>query len=85
MGANGNMGAIYAGRFIAGLGVWQTVVMGPVYLAEIVSKDQGYTYLRISANSDSPLVVFVVSVYACLPDSCTSVSCWHISQTMAVR
>jgi MFS family permease len=35
MGANGNLGAIYAGRFVAGLGVGQTTVVGPVYLAEI--------------------------------------------------
>lgn len=32
-----NLPAIYAGRFIAGLGVGQTVVVGPVYLAEVVS------------------------------------------------
>ncbi|KAJ5987670.1 hypothetical protein N7522_011918 [Penicillium canescens] len=35
MGANGNLGVVYAGRFIAGLGVGQTVVVAPVYLAEI--------------------------------------------------
>ncbi|KAK3682070.1 major facilitator superfamily transporter quinate [Podospora appendiculata] len=35
MGAHGNLGAIYAGRFIAGLGVGQTPVVGPVYIAEI--------------------------------------------------
>jgi MFS family permease len=35
MGAKGNLSAIYAGRFIAGLGVGQTTVVGPVYLAEI--------------------------------------------------
>ncbi|KAH2157649.1 hypothetical protein KXW33_006701 [Aspergillus fumigatus] len=35
LGANGSLAAIYAGRFIAGLGVGQTVVVGPVYLAEI--------------------------------------------------
>ncbi|KAK9358208.1 general substrate transporter [Lipomyces starkeyi] len=35
MGANGKLGAIYAGRFIAGLGVGQTTVVAPVYLAEI--------------------------------------------------
>ncbi|KAJ5152573.1 uncharacterized protein N7482_009051 [Penicillium canariense] len=35
MGNNGNLGAVYAGRFIAGLGVGQTVVVAPVYLAEI--------------------------------------------------
>lgn len=37
MGNNGHLGAVYAGRLIAGLGVGQTVVVGPVYLAEIVS------------------------------------------------
>lgn len=35
MGANGSLGMIYAGRFIAGLGVGQTPVVGPVYIAEI--------------------------------------------------
>lgn len=37
MGNGGSLGAVYAGRFIAGLGVGQTVVVAPVYLAEIVS------------------------------------------------
>lgn len=36
MGNHGSLGAVYAGRFIAGLGVGQTVVVAPVYLAEIV-------------------------------------------------
>lgn len=35
MGNNGSLGAVYAGRFVAGLGVGQTVVVAPVYLAEI--------------------------------------------------
>lgn len=35
MGNNGNLGAVYAGRFVAGLGVGQTPVVAPVYLAEI--------------------------------------------------
>lgn len=43
MAADSNMGAIYAGGFVAGLDVEQAVVVGPVYLAEIVSKAQGYT------------------------------------------
>ncbi|CAG9936792.1 unnamed protein product [Clonostachys rosea f. rosea IK726] len=34
-GINGSLGAIYAGRFIAGLGVGQTPVVGPVYIAEV--------------------------------------------------
>ncbi|KAH7316942.1 quinate permease [Stachybotrys elegans] len=32
---NGHLGAVYAGRFIAGIGIGQTAVVGPVYLAEI--------------------------------------------------
>ncbi|KAL4932513.1 putative MFS quinate transporter [Aspergillus undulatus] len=35
MGHGGNLGMVYAGRLIAGLGVGATVVVGPVYLAEI--------------------------------------------------
>lgn len=35
MGNRGSMAAVYAGRFIAGVGVGETVVVGPVYLSEI--------------------------------------------------
>lgn len=35
MGNNGNMGAVYFGRFFAGIGIGETVVVGPVYLSEI--------------------------------------------------
>ncbi|KAI1171986.1 general substrate transporter [Nemania sp. FL0916] len=35
MGHGGSLGAVYAGRFVAGLGVGQTPVVGPVYIAEI--------------------------------------------------
>lgn len=35
MAAEGNLGMIYAGRFVAGLGVGMTPVVGPVYIAEI--------------------------------------------------
>lgn len=35
LGNNGNLGLVYAGRFIAGLGIGQTPVVGPVYIAEI--------------------------------------------------
>ncbi|KJZ79699.1 hypothetical protein HIM_01168 [Hirsutella minnesotensis 3608] len=34
-GSRSNLGGIYAGRFIAGIGVGMTPVVGPVYLAEI--------------------------------------------------
>jgi hypothetical protein len=39
MANKGNLGAVYAGRFVAGLGVGQTVVVAPIYLAEIVSSN----------------------------------------------
>eukprot|EP00906_Rhabdomonas_costata_P005269 RCo007909 len=35
LGSNGNLAMMYAGRFIAGLGIGQTTVVGPVYIAEI--------------------------------------------------
>lgn len=35
MGNGGSLAAVYAGRFVAGLGVGQTPVVGPVYIAEI--------------------------------------------------
>ncbi|KAK4506508.1 hypothetical protein PRZ48_000240 [Zasmidium cellare] len=33
-GANGSLGMVYAGRFIAGMGIGQSVLIGPIYLAE---------------------------------------------------
>jgi MFS family permease len=35
---NGRLGQVYAGRFIAGLGIGQTTVVAPVYLSEISPK-----------------------------------------------
>ncbi|GAB7363959.1 hypothetical protein MBLNU230_g4521t1 [Neophaeotheca triangularis] len=35
MGNNGSMAAVYFGRFLAGIGIGETVVVGPVYLSEI--------------------------------------------------
>lgn len=42
MGHNGSLGAVYAGRFIAGLGVGQTPVVAPVYLAEIGKSSKSF-------------------------------------------
>ncbi|KAK2055803.1 general substrate transporter [Colletotrichum caudatum] len=56
MGNNGHLGAVYAGRLIAGLGVGQTAVVAPVYLAEIAPASvrglctcvfSGFVYLGI--------------------------------------
>lgn len=35
MGNNGSMSAVYFGRFFTGIGIGETVVVGPVYLSEI--------------------------------------------------
>jgi MFS family permease len=35
MGNNGSLAAVNLGRFIAGIGIGETVVVGPVYLSEI--------------------------------------------------
>ncbi|KAL1901532.1 hypothetical protein Cpir12675_000401 [Ceratocystis pirilliformis] len=52
----GNLGMVYAGRFIAGIGVGQTTVVGPTYLAEVappairglcVTVFSGFVYLGI--------------------------------------
>ncbi|KAK1579163.1 general substrate transporter [Colletotrichum navitas] len=56
MGNNGSLGAVYAGRLIAGLGIGQTAVVAPVYLAEIAPASvrglctcvfSGFVYLGI--------------------------------------
>jgi MFS family permease len=36
--ANGRIGQVYAGRFIAGLGIGQTTVVAPTYLAEVAPR-----------------------------------------------
>lgn len=58
MGNSHSLGAVYAGRFIAGLGVGQTVVVGPVYLAEIVRTSLSW----LSRTIDQKLTVTVTSV-----------------------
>lgn len=35
MGNNGSLAVVYFGRFLAGVGIGQTVVVAPVYLSEI--------------------------------------------------
>lgn len=84
MGANGNLGAIYAGRFVAGLGVGQTVVVGPVYLAEIVSEAHS-SMKRSSAHHHRPPHQSVVSVPVCSLALSTSVSSLPTSPTMAAK
>lgn len=83
MGNSGSLGAVYAGRFIAGLGVGQTVVVGPVYLAEIVSSSLSNSYLTPTNKSNRLPPLSVASV----PVSSRALSIWvlssHISPTMA--
>jgi len=38
MANNGNLGLVYAGRFIAGIGIGETTVIAPVYIAEVAPR-----------------------------------------------
>ena len=63
----GRLGQVYAGRFIAGLGIGQTVVIAPVYISEVAPKSvrglctcvfSGSVYLGI-------MLAYFVSVLLC--------------------
>lgn len=83
MANGGSLGAVYAGRFVAGLGIGQTVVVAPVYLAEIVSLFTNY--LPSPSAKFYQLVTGSNSWYLHLQDS----SIWELSlrtlPTMAVH
>ena len=92
MGNGGSLGAVYAGRFIAGLGVGQTVVVAPVYLAEIVSIAPRCfpEYQIFPFNLTLNLLIrrqplSEVFAHVCSPVSSTSESSWPTSQTMDVN
>lgn len=85
MGNGGHLGAVYAGRFIAGLGVGQTVVVAPVYLAEIVSPTCADDTIHPLTCSIRHLLRFVV--YAPVPLLALSIwaLCLLTLQIMAAR
>jgi len=66
MGNNGSLVAVYAGRFIVGLGVGQSVVVGPVYLAEVAPAPiRGlYTCVFAGFNYIGILIVYFTN-YGC--------------------
>jgi MFS family permease len=48
---NGSLSMIYAGRFIAGVGIGQTTVVAPTYLAEISPKStRGFSVCMFSGS-----------------------------------
>ncbi|KAI8957319.1 putative MFS quinate transporter [Daldinia sp. FL1419] len=51
MGNGGNLGAVYAGRFIAGLGVGQTPVVGPIYELNFILRPPFYAGLLESSHA----------------------------------
>ena len=77
---NGRLGHVYAGRFIAGIGIGQTTVVAPVYLSEIAPKSirglctctfAGSVYLGI-------MIAYFASWGAQLNISSGSASSWLI-------
>lgn len=85
MGNGGHLGAVYAGRFIAGLGVGQTVVVAPVYLAEIVSPTRVDDIILALTWSIRHLLRFVVYVPVPLLALFIWALCLPILQTTAAR
>ncbi|KAF3065887.1 Quinate permease [Daldinia childiae] len=57
MGNGGNLGAVYAGRFIAGLGVGQTPVVGPIYVCQNLLSSSIF-HLRI-VFSNLPMLAII--------------------------
>ncbi|KAI9705317.1 MAG: hypothetical protein M1820_005147 [Bogoriella megaspora] len=85
MGHGGNLGAVYAGRFVAGLGVGQTVVVGPVYLAEIAPAPirglctcvfTGFVYLGI--------VLAYFANYGCAKNLPNTGSQWEVPTSLHI-
>lgn len=80
MANGGSLGAVYAGRFVAGLGIGQTVVVAPVYLAEIVS-----LFTNNPSNASAKFCQLVTCSYSwylhlcfyrvCLSGNCPCVLC----------
>lgn len=62
MTAKGSIGQVYAGRFIAGIGVGQTTVVAPTYLAEI--SPRAIRGLCICAFSGSVYLGIMLSYFA---------------------
>lgn len=60
--SNGRIGQVYAGRFIAGLGIGQTAVVAPTYLAEI--SPRAIRGLCICAFSGSVYLGIMLSYFA---------------------
>lgn len=87
MGNSHSLGAVYAGRFVAGLGVGQTVVVGPVYLAEIVRTSLSLFSRTIDhkLNCTSHQRRYVVCVPVCSLASCTWASSWPILPITAAK
>jgi len=62
MANNGNLGMVYAGRFIAGIGIGETTVVAPVYIAEIAPKS--IRGLAICVFSGSVYVGIMLAYFA---------------------
>jgi len=76
--ATGSIGMIYAGRFIAGVGIGQTTVVAPTYLAETAPR--AIRGLCVCAFSGSVYLSVPNSVAAiCCINTLPAASCWPTS------
>lgn len=64
--SNGSLGMVYAGRFIAGLGIGQTTVVAPSYLAEISPKfTRGFCVCMFSGSVYLGIMLGYFSIWGC--------------------
>lgn len=64
--ANGNIGQLYAGRFIAGMGIGQTTVVAPTYLAEISPRfTRGLSVCMFSGSVYLGIMLGYFASYGC--------------------
>jgi MFS family permease len=76
--ATGSIGMIYAGRFIAGIGIGQTTVVAPTYLAETAPR--AIRGLCVCAFSGSVYLSVPCSVpVICCADTLSGELCWPTS------
>lgn len=85
MANNGHIGAVYAGRLIAGFGIGQTTVVAPVYIAEIAPASvRGVCTCFFTGAVYLGVVIAYVTNYGTSKDMPNSIGRW-VSLSSATR
>lgn len=81
---NGRLGQVYAGRFIADIGIGETAVIAPVYISEIAPKSiRGLCTYVFAANVYLGIMLAYFTIYgASLHISTLSNSQWLVPTSL---